>query len=182
VTVIGTYYRDRHYALGGCEPHCLSLDEFKELHRAYKSGGDCFATRKSDLANFRQSPWDDKMKACPDWCVDMNNFSFENKGASKINLVLDKNQLPHKIDLKDFVGVGGAGAVTKVAFKAGNDDLDTDNDLTDMFNFNYDTLEFTITGQNVEEFENYAFKALFYGCAKGDGTNGVYNSYNNDLV
>jgi len=105
------------------------------------------------------------MKACPNFCADMNNFSFENKGASKISLVLDQNQLPHTIDLKDFVGVGGAGAVTKVAFKTGNDDLDTDNDLIGMFAFNYDTLEFTITGQNVEEFENYAFKALFYGCA-----------------
>ena len=122
------------------------------------------------------------MNACPDWCVDMNNFSFEDKGASKITLVLDKNELPYTIDLKDFVGLGGAGAVTKVAFKTGEYDLDTDNDWIGMFAFNYDTLEFTITGQNVEEFENYAFKALFYGCAKGTGEREVYNDYNNDLV
>ena len=46
----------------------------------------------------------------------MNNFSFTDLGTSKVVAVMDKFELPFEINLNDFMQVGGAGAVNKVAF------------------------------------------------------------------
>ena len=56
------------------------------------------------------------MKSCPNFCADMNDFSFTDKGTSKAAAVRDKAELPFEINLNDFMEVGGAGAVNKVAF------------------------------------------------------------------
>jgi hypothetical protein len=84
------------------------------------------------------------MKSCPNFCADMNNFSFTDKGTSKVAAVRDKAQLPFEINLNDFMEVGGAGAVNKVAFSIGSEVLNSTNSKINMFSFDYDTLTLSI--------------------------------------